>query len=508
MKLVKNFLISLAILSACVMSYELLVVGDPGQNNAWARNPFNKSDKKKSGEIFNKLLATETPATINTVKLDNFERVLAKIKSTFGKNKKHLAILGDLAYNESKFLPGLSNEAYAVDPKTKVAHDAYKTSGWTGGLLWLDRTKAMLNAVAKIFDGFTAADSGVDNTQVDIIVGNHQMDTNPEEVNIQKGKLYETYGSKANTIWYSPSGVIDYATAKTQADFLIRYPKVVVTKTVVFIDINMTILKCGMESNNVSKFWSLEGTTYAKLNADKKSFDYTVMKGICENYYKAFQQALKDIKAGAANATLKAKGYVGPWKVMRSHESPYNIEGDDSNAQKLVEELVGAGIRVNLASHFHVGAVMVKENIKESSLPVYKQQLDYLKKKESNAVEFGATGLVKAASKTLTHKYNLLKDTSNGGAFLQIVIGHSGRFLDPLDVGITTSSKILFARGRTIDAAADFIEKDKFGFAFVEFEDSGKYVKASFYTDVITEKEPEVVVTINTSDKKLKRRLK
>jgi hypothetical protein len=251
----------------------------------------------------------------------------------------------------------------------------------------------------------------------------------------------------------------------------------------------MAVMGCGIAATadstaGVDKFWSLGG-------------GYTVdaMRAICISYWKATQKALGVI---ALNKTVK-------WKVVRTHETPYNIEGDFANGEAvMVPAFIKAGIRVNIGSHFHVGAFLVRDLFNADAGATCKDREASIG--TNSAIlwdESKKTYIPQGTTKTIAQSYNL-DDPGTQGVFLQLVIGHSGRVLDPLSgrkkCGAAT---IMWARGKdaALSSPAD-LSGDKFGFADITFD--GPTLVAKFYNT--KDADAEMTITITNKGNKSKRR--
>jgi hypothetical protein len=210
------------------------------------------------------------------------------------------------------------------------------------------------------------------------------------------------------------------------------------------------------------------------------------------NYWTATQKALNAIASGTKLSQIdlsKAK-----WRVMRSHETPYNIEGDPASgtiADVLVPALVAAGIRINIGSHFHVGAFMVTDLsgtvTPPSTGPGGKSNVYY---DASSKTYKDVTSAPNIANDT---KWKIGSKTATEGAFLQFVIGHSGRNLDDL-VNKTTKAVIMWARGKPSSGSG------KYGFAVFDFGDTS--MTAKFYDDDGT---LECQVTVGNTRRRMKK---
>jgi len=231
--------------------------------------------------------------------------------------------------------------------------------------------------------------------------------------------------------------------------------------------------------------------------------DNTFKTQICPDYLAAVKCALADIK----------KDTKSKWKVLRSHETFYNIEGDLAIKGKYIAEInnfigefVDAGIRVHFASHFHCGAFMWK-NLAET-------REDGLKKCALRDANIGdAIAVVHDKdkdlhvtmpsnhSKTLAKNIDLSNTDKTKGEWVQFVIGHSGRFLDPIHGGRGKCGTAIIEWARGKDKNAEKFGGDKYGFADVVFSDTT--IVATYY-NVIDGTTPEMTITL--TNKKARRR--
>jgi len=242
------------------------------------------------------------------------------------------------------------------------------------------------------------------------------------------------------------------------------------------------------------------------LISARENLDDTTFKKICADYLAATKCALADIK----------KDTKSKWKVLRSHETFYNIEGDLAIGNKnvaeegnFIGEFVDAGIRVHFASHFHCGAFMWKD--------LTEKREDALKKCAARDKDIGtATAIVYDKTsdkhvampsnhpKTIAKTFDLSNTDKTKGVWVQFVIGHSGRFLDPIGGGRQKcgTAVIEWARGKD-SSAQEPIGGDKFGFADVQFTDTT--IEATYY-NVVDGTTPEMKITL-TNGKRRRRRV-
>jgi len=294
-------------------------------------------------------------------------------------------------------------------------------------------------------------------------------------------------------------------------------PRLVQDGNTLFLDLNMAFLAAGIKLDkaidtweNISNFWSVGGYTRDTLKTQ------------CQNYWTATKNAIAHVKS-------KPFGKNGvSWKVMRSHETPFNIEGDQADLEThLVPLLIDAGIRVSIGSHFHVGAFMVryvKTTVKDTDAAAIAETAKItqpvggsFKCTSKTAVQLNeaASPLAYTDPINATGKaYPVIEKTFNlkgatvadaDSVYIQLVIGHSGRFLDPFYQGGTkwTKAKVFWARGRNC-ALSDsaMLTDDKFGFAEINFGEDNK-ITANFWNDAT--QDAQIIITNSGSRRKLRK---
>jgi len=311
---------------------------------------------------------------------------------------------------------------------------------------------------------------------------------------------------------------------------LAQHPRVVSYGTdVAYLDLNMAILECGYKG--VSDYWSIDpnnwteeqfnilqqhkvnsvpGYTAVKFDAKRKQQTLDERKAdwkkVCDQY-----------KTSTEKAIAYMKNFAG-WRVLRSHESLYNIEGDNkTHIDNLLPQLLDAGIRVALVSHFHAGAIMVKTKTTETEAQQITRAAGL---KDLTSVVWNGTAYAKQTTNTVTIPPLQLnaKDKSIPD-FVQIVVGHSGRFLDPLcnelkdkdnkiiKVCKDTSAIIYWGRGRMAEDSKNknaYLDGDKFGFAHVIFNKDS--INVNFYNNKDAAAEMSATLTLPKSKtRKLKK---
>jgi len=174
-----------------------------------------------------------------------------------------------------------------------------------------------------------------------------------------------------------------------------------------------------------------------------------------------------------------------------------------------------AGIRVALVSHFHAGAIMVKTKSSETNQLDRAAGLNGL-----SSVVWNGTKYVAPTTTSVTIPALQLKSTdSKVEDFVQIVVGHSGRFLDPLcnpekddnDKVVKTckdtSAIIYWGRGRMAEDSKNkdaYLAGDRFGFAHVVFNKDS--INVNFYNNKDAAAEMSATLTLPKSKtRKLKK---
>jgi hypothetical protein len=508
--------------------------GDPGQDNDWVKFQFpNLKGGDPKPATFDKFVTEQTVSgKISTTPSNvvNIVKVLEVAKAVIGTEKDpHVCILGDMAYNEAKYLPAVNPFTDTTKPDVPVPGVKYyaqttpnipnsKRWGWSGADGWTERA---INLFNKIHDAFV---DNIKTRKLFIVIGNHQFDSDAKKLLERKGEVQHSYigGEKNKDIngmiaWYDEKG--PHTTENNgDKDYLIKFPRTVTDGNTLFLDLNMSIQNCSYSAKASAPTATADekkadDAKYAKFIQFFSLGSYTAdqLRTICQNYGKATEHALAVIKE---NKTVK-------WKVLRSHETPYNIEGDVGSLQTmLVPELIKAGIHVNIGSHFHTAAVLYADDstkLKGTPLPdkVAGVKLDKVDK-DGKPVYVTANAV----------ENSLAVEIDKTSGFAQIIIGHSGRFLDPLYPGdeaiaetppkYSQNSRTIWARARDFaltDVSAtppknghkNPVAADKFGFAVIDFQD-GEIIAKFYHTVQADLAKPVPEATVSLKMKTTRRR--
>jgi len=228
--------------------------------------------------------------------------------------------------------------------------------------------------------------------------------------------------------------------------------------------------------------------------------------------FATLEKAVKHVKS-IHLALLANKAGTNKILVIRSHQTPFNLEGDMKEffypitftegkitvtAKSVMDQMKDCGVFLFIGSHHHSGQILAYKYGSTTKMDSAKPKLKDLRTKDfkqcTNApTDFAAVNQA-YADDCAKKEYAATVSFSAPTYLFVLVIGNSGRFFDPIESPTGTYAKLLFGRAKTggftgnASALPKYYEEHSasnlYGGANIAF--TGTAVKVAFFETAIT----------------------
>jgi len=411
--------------------------------------------------------------------LENFSKLLLhNTTQNLIRQSDSIVILGDMVYPEKKNL-AINNIILLFKDKwinrLKCAWNLFFNV-----LQKVDLIKIQNNTKIQQFEDFKKIKI---DEKLDLIAGNHAFDIDVQiEEDFIKYLNYTNLSYTDNSLEIEKKAFGDDSKKRFVFTYTPKFIKVIGKRfQIEFLDFNANIISCLIEKNEAD---------YLKCNQNPSVLSYQEAKEYSERLFMAFSKFTKE-----------NKNNIRIWKVVRSHQPPFNSEDTDrssdyffrnihskNNNYIIFELLKNYKINIYLASHIHISQVIVypysrpytplKESCKELELtnPQFGCMISKSIFSEPIQIEQCKNHLNFNLHLNLEKKeFNLnnSEDMKENQILYIFINGSSGRNLDGLKYGYNSNGITLWSRAF----------KDKYGFAFgfskINFNESS--IKVEFF---------------------------